>query len=201
MSDTAATTPAAEAAPKKSKLLLILIIVAVVAVLGGGGVFFLRRGSTAEAAKAEKSKKSAKEKNSAADDEAAADEPVAEEKSSRKKSGGAKIDLPDDSNVKKVIELSPFIVNLANKGEANYLRMSVSLGVGESKGEEKPDPLLTTRVRNALLAVLTTKTSDEVLTVEGKTALRKELLRAARAAVEEPRIEAIYITDFIVQIN
>ena len=97
-----------------------------------------------------------------------------------------------------MLELQPFIINLADQGEAHYLRMTVSIGIGETK-EEKPDPLLTTRVRNAMLAVLTTKTSEEVLTEQGKAVLRKELLKAARAAVEEPSIEAIYITDFIVQ--
>ena len=51
-----------------------------------------------------------------------------------------------------------------------------------------------------MLAVLTTKKSEDVLSVEGKTKLRKELLEAAQAASEEPHVEAIYITDFIVQL-
>jgi flagellar protein FliL len=203
MSDTAATTPAAEAAPKKKKLPLILIIVVVVALAGGGGFFFLRRSKAAEPEKAEKPRKSAKEKNKDVEEEVAdesADEPAAEEGKDKKKKPSNRLVLPDDSKVKKVIDLPSFIINLADKGESHYLRMSVSLGVGESKGEEKPDPLMTTRVRNAMLAVLTTKSSEEILTLEGKAALRRELLRAARAAVEEPRIEAIYITDFIVQL-
>jgi flagellar FliL protein len=68
------------------------------------------------------------------------------------------------------------------------------------ESEEKPGTLFTTRIRNAMLALLTTKTSEDVLTVEGKAKLRKELLRAARAASEEPKVEAIYITEFIVQL-
>ncbi|MEJ7617237.1 MAG: flagellar basal body-associated FliL family protein [Pyrinomonadaceae bacterium] len=114
---------------------------------------------------------------------------------------------PDDSKVTRVIELEPFIVNLADKGEAHYLRLTVNVGVGESEeghesgGEKgKADPLFTTRVRNAMLAVLTTKTSDEILSAEGKSVLRKELLKATRKVSAEPHVYAVYITDCIVQL-
>jgi len=107
-------------------------------------------------------------------------------------------DRAEDSEVKEVIELQPFIVNLADKNETRYLRMTISLGVGETS-EGKADPLFTTRVRNAILGVITTRTSDQILTSEGKARLRKDMLEAARTAVEKPDVHAIYITDFIVQ--
>jgi flagellar basal body-associated protein FliL len=79
--------------------------------------------------------------------------------------------------------------------------MTVSLGIdGAEVAGEKPDQLFTTRVRNALLAVLSEKKSDQILTVEGKNKLRKELLKAAQSASENPEVKAIYITDFIVQL-
>ena len=55
-------------------------------------------------------------------------------------------------------------------------------------------------IPNAMLAVIADKKSEDVLTVEGKAKLRKELLKAAQAASEEPHVRAIYITDFIVQL-
>ena len=114
----------------------------------------------------------------------------------REKIGNA--DNADDGEVKQVIELQPFIVNLADRNEARYLRMTVSLGIAES-GDDKPDPLFTTKVRNAILGIVTTKTSEEILTVEGKAVLRKEMLEAARRVVNKPEVHAIYITDFIIQ--
>lgn len=205
MADTA-TTPAQGTQPKKNKTMLIIIAAVVVLAVGGGGAFFfLKRGQAAETA--EKGKKGSKEdKGKEKEDEE--DEETTEQATGEKGKDGnpakpkfsiKSLDLPDDENVKNIIELQPFVVNLADKGEAHYLRMSVSIGIGESK-EEKPNQLLTTRVRNALLSVLITKTSDEVLTEQGKVILRKQLLKAARAAVDEPTIEAIYITDFIVQL-
>jgi flagellar protein FliL len=213
MSDTSAPAPAGEAQPKKKKTLLLIIIAVVVLALGGGGAFFfLKRGqaATEETAEKEKPAKDKKKKQAQEDDEEEEDEEDhADEQAEGEKSKAStpikskfsikRLNLPDDKDVKKVVELQPFVVNLADKGESHYLRMSVSIGIGETK-EEKPDPLLITRVRNALLAVLTTKTAEEVLTEQGKAVLRKELLKAARASVEEPPIEAIYITDFIVQL-
>jgi flagellar protein FliL len=102
-----------------------------------------------------------------------------------------------EENVKHVIELAPFIVNLADKNESRYLRMTISLGVDEA--EEKVDPLYTTKIRNAILATVTNKTSEEILTTEGKAKLREEVLAAAKGAAKKPEVLAIYITDFIVQ--
>lgn len=117
-------------------------------------------------------------------------------KAAKEKMGPA--DSTDDGEVKQVIELQPFIVNLADRTEPRYLRMTVSLGIGENL-DDKPDPLFTTKVRNAILGIVTTKSSDEILTVEGKAVLRKEMLEAARRVVSKPEVHAIYITDFIIQ--
>lgn len=202
---------ASTAAPKKSRKLLLIVIAALLVLGGGGGgYFFLSKGAgAATKEKPEKTKKAKAEKaDKEKEDEEAADEEEApkkghdeEEAADTKSKKSDEISLPDDSQVKHVIELQPFIVNLADKGEARYLRLTVNVGVGAAEGgEEKADPLFTTRVRNAMLAVLSSKTSDEILTTEGKNKLRKDLLRAARKASEEPEIHAIYITDFIVQL-
>ncbi|HET6975109.1 MAG TPA: flagellar basal body-associated FliL family protein [Pyrinomonadaceae bacterium] len=158
----------AEIPKKKSKLIPILLVAVVLLGGGSGGGFYFW-----------KIKGSNKPQ-----------EHVATKKNSE--------DGDDEADVKEVIELQPFIVNLADPNEARYLRMTISLGVGEST-EEKVDPLYTTKIRNAILAAVTNKTSAEILTVEGKATLRKELLVAARKAAHKPEVHAIYITDFIVQ--
>lgn len=183
---------------KKSKKMLIIIIVAVLLFGGGGGYYFLRL-RNADSSKAKD--KNAQKKNKAEDDsaETAGGAKGAKDADATSNKKLLEMSLPEDGDVKQVIELQPFIVNLADDNEPRYLRMTVSVGLAEA-GEAKPDPLFTTKVRNAMLAVLTSKKSEEILTVEGKATLRKELLAAARAAVEEPEVHAIYITDFIVQL-
>ncbi|MFN0085857.1 MAG: flagellar basal body-associated FliL family protein [Blastocatellia bacterium] len=206
MSDTpAAEQPPNPAAPKKSRKMMIIILVLVLLGAGGGGAYFYLQSSKASAKESvEKGKKAkpADEEAVSGEEETAEDAPVKEEAAKEKAGKGkpAPLSLPDDSEVKHVIEMQPFIVNLTDQGEARYLRLTVSVGIGGGEVEAKPSPLFTTRVRNAMLAVLTTRSSEEVLSPEGKVKLRKELLRAARAASEEPRVEAIYITEFIVQL-
>ena len=158
-----------DAPPKKSKKLLLIILIALILIGGGGtGGFFYWRHRVAKQQEAAKGETQKQEKHGA-----------------------------DDGDVAEVVELLPFIVNLADHDEPRYLRMTISLGISEAS--EKPDPLFTTKVRNAILAVVTTKTSEKILTVEGKTELRKEMLEAAKSAVTKPEVKAIYITDFIVQ--
>lgn len=200
MSGTNAAENNESGAAPKSKKKLIIIILALLLVGGGvGGFFYMRKASAAAAAEKEASEKKGKEHS---DDEEASDEPEdSEESDGGKNSSGDSITsaIPEDEEVKKVIELQPFIVNLADENESRYLRLTISVGIGEAGESEKPDELFMTRVRNAIIAVLTTKKSEEVLTVEGKAALRKQILKAAKKASEEPKVLAIYITDFIVQ--
>ena len=171
---------ATEAAPakKKSRKLLIMIAMLVLLLAGGGGFYFWR----VRAAQQTLAKGAADKNNHPADQHG----------KTENAEGG-------DAEVTQVIELQPFIVNLADKNESRYLRMTISLGVAESDGEHKVDPLFTTRIRNAILATISTQTSEQVLTVEGKAALRKEMLIAARAAANKPEVLTIYITDFIIQ--
>lgn len=203
------TETTAPAAVPKSRKKLFIIILLILLVAGGGGGFYVYRVRASSHTKVDKSKKNLKDKKSSdEEDEAEEDSHSKEENSDNKeekpdKKGSKKLtemSLPEDGEVKHVVELQPFIINLADKDDARYLRMTISLGIGEGGGEGKADPLFTTRVRNALLSVLTTKTSDEVLTIEGKATLRKQLLLAAQEAVAEPSVHAIYITDFIVQL-
>lgn len=210
MSDAVAPETAKGDAPKgKGKLIPILIVAVVVLAGGGGGAYWYFSHSKAEAKSEDGEEKAGttkgKAKGKAAEEEDAEhteEEDTSEEEEPPKKSSGVSLRLPDDSKVKQIIELQPFIVNLADASEARYLRLVVSLGIGgEEEGEsEKPDPLFTTRIRNAMLAVLTSRTSEEVLSNEGKAKLRRDLLRAARMAAKEAHVEAIYITEFIVQL-
>jgi flagellar FliL protein len=193
---------------KGGKKLIIAIIFAIVLLGGAGGGFYYWRSSSVSAAEKEgkDSKKSRAKKESSEtkkeEEEKKPEKDEAKKEEAKKEEGKSLEDaLPDDEDVKQVIQLDPFIINLADTEQARYLRLTVSLGIeGEAGAKEKPNPLFLTRVRNAILAVLSNKKSEEVLSIEGKTKLRKELLRAAQAASTDPEVAAVYITDFIVQL-
>jgi flagellar protein FliL len=191
---------------KGSKKILVIVLLLLVGI-GGGGFFYLNQVKAADAKENGKSnkkgQKSKKGKEKKGQQKRLKDEQdqIADGKSSQE-SEDYSLELPEDENVKQIIELQPFIVNLADQDESRYLRISISVGVGESKTkeEEKIDPLLITRLRNAMLTTLMRKRSDEIRSVEGKAKLKKQLLESAHLAIEEPEVEAIYITDFIIQL-
>jgi flagellar FliL protein len=186
---------------KKGKGRMIIIIVVVVVLLGGaGGGFYYWRSTSVAAAENAKNKKS-QSKSETGESKPPVEKDESDKKSAKKTADALENAIPDDQEVKKIVELPPFIVNLADTEQSRYLRMTISLGVSEAeKAGEKSDPLFMARVRNAMLAVVSDKKSDEILSVEGKNKLRKELLKAAKAASSDPEVVAIYITDFIVQL-
>lgn len=91
-------------------------------------------------------------------------------------------------------------------GEAAYGGSSAS-GGGASGGAADPFAFpheLEGRlpiIKDAILRVLSSKRSEQVLTVEGKAAIKEEIMEAVNEAIgyEEPPIVNVYFTEFIVQ--
>jgi flagellar FliL protein len=107
------------------------------------------------------------------------------------------------SKVKAVMHLEPFVVNLADQEENRFLRVGIDLGLEsplsgkEGKGGEGEVP--TARIRDCILAVLSTWHSDALLAPEGKQKLKDELVRALRERTPELGVKEVYFTDFLVQ--
>jgi flagellar FliL protein len=103
--------------------------------------------------------------------------------------------------VKGVLHLEPFVVNLADPEENRFLRVGVDLGLDnpvagkEGKGSEVP----TARIRDCVLAVLSTWQSDALLAPEGKQKLKDELVHALQERAPELGVKEVYFTDFLVQ--
>lgn len=99
-----------------------------------------------------------------------------------------------------VIVLEPFLVNLADTNAARFARISLRLVVAtkEEAKEATDDLVKQTRLRSAILDLLTQQTADRVITPEGKAELRKEMAeRAARILGHE--VSDVLFTDFVVQ--
>jgi flagellar FliL protein len=187
----AAATPAPEAGKngkKKGKgKLLIVLVAALVLALGGGGAayFFLGRGDAANAT----GKSTAK----GGDGHAAA---------------GDDADAGDEAHEPAVVALPTFTVNLADKESPRYLRTTVSLLIKDAEkaatlsggGEHKAagEPVRIAMARSAILELLTTKTADELMTAEGKTALKKEIAERASKAFRF-KVNDVLLAEFVVQ--
>ena len=94
--------------------------------------------------------------------------------------------------------LETFIVNLADEGGNRYLRTTMNL---ELKDEES-NLLVQERlpmIRNSVLMILPTKKYDDISTVEGKSALRDEMVAKLNTCLAPGCISNLYFTEFVIQ--
>ena len=184
-----AATPDAGKKKGKGKLLIILVATLVLA-LGGGGAayFFLGR---ADAAKSSKKKGDGHKSDEHASAEAGEEE-----------------DEEGEAHEPAVVALPTFTVNLADKEAPRYLRTTVSLLIKDIEkaaslsagGEHKAagEPVRIAMARSAILELLTTKTAEELMTAEGKTALKKEIAERASKAFRF-KVNDVLLAEFVVQ--
>jgi flagellar FliL protein len=106
-----------------------------------------------------------------------------------------------------VLPLESFTVNLADPEEGRFLRMTLALGVeGQlptiAKGENKPvetSLVSMATIRDSILTVLAKCTSAQLLTPEGKTKLKSDLIDSLNRNVPELGVREVYFTEFLVQ--
>ena len=107
-----------------------------------------------------------------------------------------------------VVGLPTFTVNLADKDATRYLRTTVSLLIKDlekaaslsGEGSHKPagEPVRIAMARSAILELLTTKTAEELMSAEGKTALKKEIAERASKAFRF-KVNDVLLAEFVVQ--
>jgi flagellar protein FliL len=111
------------------------------------------------------------------------------------------------TSARTVLPLESFTVNLADAEEGRFLRATMALGVeGQlptiAKGEFKPvetGQVSMATIRDSIITVLAQCTSDQLLTPEGKTKLKADLLNALNRDVPALRVRDVYFTEFLVQ--
>jgi flagellar FliL protein len=97
-----------------------------------------------------------------------------------------------------IFSLDTFIVNLADKGGTRYLRVTMDLELDNSELEDELNKRLP-QVRDSLLMILPTKRFEDISTVQGKTALRDEILETLNGYLAQGKITNIYFKEFVVQ--
>ena len=97
-----------------------------------------------------------------------------------------------------IFALDTFIVNLADKGGNRYLRVTMDLELGNPELESEIEKRLP-QVRDGILMILPTKRFEDISTVQGKTALRDEVLETLNGFLAQGKIINIYFKEFVVQ--
>jgi len=97
-----------------------------------------------------------------------------------------------------IFPLEPFIVNIYDGQELRYLKVKVELEMvnpaikNEIEGRLAP-------IRDSILILLSAKTLQDVQDVQGKNALKDEILSAISKNLPPGKIVKVYFTDFVVQ--
>ncbi len=109
---------------------------------------------------------------------------------------------PKKETVQSTLNLEPFLVNLADKEATRFVKVTFRLGLNEKKIEEEigQDNVFLAAARDSIISLLTVKTSEEILTPEGKDKLRQEILARVNAVVPKGKVLEVYIVDFVVQL-
>jgi flagellar protein FliL len=99
----------------------------------------------------------------------------------------------------KVVSLDTFIVNLADPGGNRYLRVTMDMEVSGGKTPEEEITRRTSQLRDAILMILPTKRFSDIVSTEGKTALRDELIGALNGLLNTSKVSRIYFKEFVIQ--
>lgn len=128
----------------------------------------------------------------------------------------------------QMVDTGTKVVNLADPGGRRFLKATITIEVppldfffeaeattteaapaaeGEAAAVEDPriaefDTLVTNKmpiINDILNTLLTSKTFDQIYTVEGKEALREEIKKEINARLPELGVIAVYFTEFVVQ--
>jgi flagellar FliL protein len=100
-----------------------------------------------------------------------------------------------------VVDLEPFVVNLADTDGKRFLRVSLTLVVeGEQHAKAfEEDAVARAMVRSAILERLTQLSSDTLVTPGGKAALKKVITEIVGHHAAHLKISDVVFSEFIVQ--
>jgi flagellar FliL protein len=115
--------------------------------------------------------------------------------------GEASAAEPDAAPEPGLVELDPFVVNLADPGGQRYVRVSMRLLTHDEEQalEIKENAVARAKLRAALLELLSMQTADGLVTPDGKNALKQLIAERASHAVHELKVTDVLFVEFIVQ--
>ena len=191
--------PELEGAPKKkkSKLVLIILLLVILGALGGGGWFAWNKFFKApppEAAEHAEGEKKPDDKKDGKKEEKKDEKKDDKKKDEKKEEGGKK----DDKN-KPVTSITNIVTNLADAGGKRYVRMSVEFDFKDDAAAREFSEKYQARVKDTILTLLWSKTSEEISSVDGMIALRAELMSRVNQIMGQGMVKQVFITDRVIQ--
>ncbi len=102
------------------------------------------------------------------------------------------------TGTEQLVSLPTFIVNLADPLGRRYLKITMDVEViNESSAKEltAKEP----KIRDAVILLLSSKSYQDLATMESKILLKKEVAERLNQALGGPKVLRVYITEMVVQ--
>ena len=93
-----------------------------------------------------------------------------------------------------------FIVNLADPEATVYARVSITLELANQEvlqEVQKKEPM----IRDAIIEIISSKTSEELKRPEGKEQLKMEILKRINTILTKGGVRNVYFIEFVVQVE
>lgn len=100
------------------------------------------------------------------------------------------------NEIKPIIPLETFVVNLSGSRGRRVAKVNVELEVSSAEAKKEVERRQA-QIRDIIILLLSSKTHETVSSIEGKDALRSEVKERINSLLSEGRIENIYFTEFI----
>ena len=106
-----------------------------------------------------------------------------------------------DTNISTSVStyaLDDFIVNLFHPSEDRFLRIKIELGL-EGQDTQKEIEKKLPKIRDSLLMLLSSKSVEEISTLQGKLILKNEIINRINSILNTGHVSEVYFTEFIIQ--
>ena len=115
--------------------------------------------------------------------------------------GEAKVEEKHDPADAGVVSFDPFVANLADEGGTRFLRTSLKLVIAgaETATEIEESDVEKAQLQSAILEVLTVQTAEQLVTPDGKAALKKQVIEKAGHVLHSAKVTDVLFTEFVVQ--
>lgn len=182
------------AAPKKSKKkLIIILIVVLLGVLGGGGFFGYKWWVGKKAAAGEDNATEQKTEESGGHGEKKAEGGGHGEKGDKKDEKSAAVE-----GAGELVSIPPLLVNLAEPQGRRYLKLALDVEVKDKPTADQLNKSMA-KVKDALLLLLSSKTYEDLGSLESKILLKKEIVERLTLVLGEQKVLRVYITEIVIQ--
>jgi flagellar FliL protein len=94
--------------------------------------------------------------------------------------------------------METFIVNLADPKGKRYLRLTMDLEMDKETLRDEIEKRVP-QIRNTILMIIPTRTVEDIQSLEGKIALRDEIMTGINNILKTGSVTNIYFTEFVAQ--